>query len=364
MNVVMIPSVGGGIGHIARTAVLAGALQELQPGITIEYVLDTDRLRPFNVDAALATGFKVHLLPARTRESRNGIVEAALGRADIIVDDTSRYLIPLRKLVPRATWISIPLFPVGDELFMDWPFLQQIEGIIWAYPSVVDYPPELDLIDKPLLRSGPFLDLKDVPERSAARASLGLAADAEIIVYAPRGMPFGREFGERVLTSVFQAAAELRAQGRPVRLVFLAVRDRDELRAHGMPAELPDWVDVVGLIPQQQSFAYARAANIVIAEGTSTAHEAAALGTALIMVPGPIAETRMLGTRLHERDAAHVVWIEQVTPMLFSQTFRTILDRPVECNERLRRARQIVTGSGGVAAARFVLDLHAQRQKR
>ena len=118
MNVVMIPSVSGGLGHIARTATLARMLQKLDPTVNIEYLLDTQQLRPFNIDATARTGFRVNLLPPRPRDARNGIVRACLGHVDVIVDDSMRDLVPLRQIVPRAAWISIPMYPLGDEIFL------------------------------------------------------------------------------------------------------------------------------------------------------------------------------------------------------------------------------------------------------
>jgi hypothetical protein len=75
-RVVMIPSVGGGIGHISRTAALARALQRLDPGVEVEFLLDTDRLRPFNIDATRRMGFTPRFLPPRTRDNRDAIARA------------------------------------------------------------------------------------------------------------------------------------------------------------------------------------------------------------------------------------------------------------------------------------------------
>lgn len=127
----MVPSCAGGIGHISRSAALAGALQRLDPTIRVEFVLDTERLRPFNIEAAARMGFQPRLLAPRTRDRRDGIVQACFGEADVIVDDVARYLLPLRALVPQAAWISILMHPVGDELFMDWPLMAQMEALIW-----------------------------------------------------------------------------------------------------------------------------------------------------------------------------------------------------------------------------------------
>ena len=106
MNVVMLPSVSGGIGHISRTSALARALVRVDPTVHVEYVLDADRLLPFNIEATIRMGFRPRLMPPRTRESRDAIVRACFGEADVIVDDASRYLTPLRQVVPRAAWVS------------------------------------------------------------------------------------------------------------------------------------------------------------------------------------------------------------------------------------------------------------------
>lgn len=360
MNVIMIPSVAGGIGHISRTAILARALLKLDPTINFEYLLDTERLRPFNVDAAVRTGFRVNLLPSRPRDTRDAIVRTYLGHADVIIEDTQRYLVPIRYIVPQAAWVSIPLYPIGDELFMDWPFMLQMDAIIWAYAPLIGMPPELEIVRDKVFHTGPFLDLDDVPEREAAALQLGFASDEQLVIYAPRGMPFGREFGERVLTAIYCAVDALRARYPRLRLVLLAVNHPDELHASGVPNVLPSWVRVVGVVTPQESLRYMRAAAIAIAEGTSTAHEAAALRLPFVMVPGPIYETGLLGTRLAEHHAAHILRIDQVTPESMTEAFSAILTRPDEQREMLERAHALVTGGGGVtAAARHVLDVVA-----
>lgn len=369
MHIVFIPSVEGGIGHISRTAILARRIKELDSSVTFEYVLDTDRLRPFNIDFARRTGHPVTLLPARNRQSRNSIVSHCLGRADVVVEDTSRYLIPLRQIIPHAAWISIPLIPVADELFMDWTHLAQTEGIIWAYAPLLGLPPELEIeaIKSKVITTGPFLDIEDVPQKEEALKQLSFAEDEELIVYAPRGMPFGRAFGERILSSVYGAMNRLRAeQGRDkLRLVLLAVNNMDELRAEGFPKDLPEWVTIVGMVTPRESLTYTRAASIVIAEGTSTAHEAAGLGTPLVMVPGTIHETWLLGTKLGEANAAHILWIEGVTIDSMFDSFNRILTDDAKRKAMTTRAHEIVTGGGGVEkAARFVLEQAAAYQAK
>jgi len=96
----------------------------------------------------------------------------------------------------------------------------------------------------------------------------------------------------------------------------------------------------------------------VIAEGTSTMHEGAALRTPLVLVPGPIKETWLLGTRLGAEKAAWVRWIETVTPETLAETFTEILTNEAERAARTERACALVTGGGGVeAAARHVLEV-------
>ncbi len=366
MNVVMIPSVSGGIGHISRTATLARALERLDPNVHVEYLLDTERLRPFNIDATRKMGFRANLLPPRTRENRDAIVRACLGDADVIVDDTMRYLLPLRRIVPRAAWVSIPLFPIGDELFMDWPLMAQMDAVIWAYAPFMGMPEELGTVADKVLQTGPFLELDGVPDRAAARAQLGLAPNDEIVVYAPRGFPFGPDFGHRVLGGAYTAIEQMRKSGKHpnARLILLAVANPAELRAvPGLPADLPDWVSVVGVVTPAQSLLYTRAANAVIAEGTSTMHEGAALETPLVAVPGPIPETWLLGTRLAEKKAAHVLWVETVTPQTMAAAFEAALSGSAAQQEIIARAHALVTGGGGVeAAARRVLEVAAGRR--
>ena len=83
----MIPSASGGIGHISRTATLARALRRLDPAVAVELLLDTERLRPFNIDAARRMGFTPRLLPPCTCDTRDAIARACLDGADIVVDD-------------------------------------------------------------------------------------------------------------------------------------------------------------------------------------------------------------------------------------------------------------------------------------
>jgi hypothetical protein len=365
MKVLMVPSASGGIGHISRTATLARALGRLDPGIAVDYVLDSERLRPFNIDATLGLGYRPRLLPPRTPESRAPIVRACFGDADVIIDDVVRYLVPLRRHVPRAAWISIAMHPLFDELFMEWPLLAQTDAIIWAYPPAVGLPPELAIVADKVVQTGPFLDLDDVPAREAARGRLGFGAEDQVVVYAPRGFPFGKEFGHRMLAAIYGGIEVLRRERYPgLRLVLLAVSDPAELRdVEGVPATLPPWVRVLGIQSQADAMLHQRAADILVAEGTSTIHEGAALGTPLVVVPGPIPEIQLLAEAMGKRQAAHVFQIKKLAASVLAETFDVILGNRGVTHAMTDRAAAMVAGGGGVAAAaRLVLDVVARRR--
>ncbi len=363
LKIVMMPSVGGGIGHISRTAALARALLKQDPTVRVEYLLDTDRLRPFNIDATMQMGFRPRFLPPRNRENRDAIVRACLGDANLVVDDVARYLLPLRQAVPHVGWITIAMHPIGDELFMDWPFMAQMDAVIWAYAPLVGLPPELESVAEKVVRTGPFLETDDVPDKAAARAQLGLPAEAPLIVYAPRGFPFGREFGHRVLSGVYAAVAALRRGAFPdARLALLAVTGADELRGvEGVPEVLPEWVRVRGVVKPRESLLYTRAADAVLAEGTSTMHEGAALGTPLVLVPGPIQEATLLARKLGEMQSGALIEIHDASAARFEAAFIAALAGGGAAEERLRRARELVTGGGGVAAAAKLVLATARR---
>lgn len=361
-KVIMLPSVRGGIGHISRTAALARALRRLDPLVEVEFVLDTEWLRPFNIDATLKMGFRPRLLPSRKPENRDAIIRACLGDADVIVDDVVRYLVPFRHALPGVAWVSILMHPVHDELYMDWPYMAQMDALIWPYAPLVGLPDLGPVADK-VVQTGPFLETEGVPDKAAARARLGFNGGDPIVVYAPRGFPFGPEFGHHMLASLFAAAVTLREIWPGLTLVLLAVSDLAALRGiPGVPDELPGWVRVESVVTPPEALLFERAADILIGEGTSTMHEGAALRTSLVLVPGPIQETQLLARKLSECSAADVFSIEAVTPDVFAATFRSILAGGGERAAMLDRAHALVTGGGGAdAAARLVLDIAARR---
>jgi hypothetical protein len=365
VRVVMIPSASGGMGHISRTATLARALRLLDPAVEVEFVLDADRLRAFNIEATVRMGYKPRLMPARHRDNRDAIARLCLGDADVIVDDTMRFLVPLRACVPKAAWVSIPITPIGDELFMDWPFMKQMDAIIWAYAPLVGLPRDLDPVRDLVTATGPFLLVDGVPGPAMSRARLGVAPDTQTVVYAPRGFPFGQEFGHRVLAGTYGAVEALRRTTHPdLLLTLIAVGDPSDLQGiPGVPATLPSWVRVHGLLSQEEALMHMRAASAIVAEGTSTMHEAAALGTPLVLTPGPIAETTLLATKLAEHGAARTFLPHDVSIARLTDAFGAVLADPAASAAMAVRAQSLVTGGGGVlAAARLVLDL-ATRQR-
>ncbi len=356
----MIPSVSGGIGHISRTAALARALWRIDPELEIEYLLDTERLRPFNIDATRRMGFRPRFLPPRSRDNRDAVVRACLDDAHIVVDDCSRYLLPLRQAVPDLRWVTLAMHPIGDELFMDWPFMVQMDAVIWPYAPLVGLPPELACVADKVVQTGPFLETDELPSKAEARRQLGLPSAAPLVLYAPRGFPFGKEFGHRVLAGLFGAVETLRRGAHPgLRLLLLAVSDPAELRGiPGVPDILPEWVSVEGVVTPTESLLHIRAADAVVGEGTSTMHEGASVRTPMLLVPGPIAEATLLAQALGRKGAAALIPLLEATPATFATALTVALTKGDALSERLDLAHGLVSGGGGAsAAARLVLDV-------
>ena len=78
-----------------------------------------------------------------------------------------------------------------------------------AYPPLVAQPPELSIVANKVVQTGPFLDTDAVPSKEQARRILGLAQDELIVLYAPRGFPFGVGFGHQVIRSLFGALSAM-----------------------------------------------------------------------------------------------------------------------------------------------------------
>lgn len=352
----MIPSASGGLGHIGRTAALGRALRGLDPRLSVGYVLNADRLRPQAGEAARATGFPTRVMPPRRPENRREVVGAALGEADVIVDDTQGELIHMKALLPRARWVHIPMFPLGDELFMNWPALTLIDALLWAYPPGLDLPRELEFLGDRIHRVGPFLNLDGVPGKAEARGRFGLADGEEVVLYAPRGMTFGWEFGVRVLQGVYAGVEARRRAGHATHLV-LAATNEEELRFAGLPFPLPSWVTRLGTVAPPDMLALIRAADVTVSEGSNMTQEAAALGTPVVMVPGTIHETWLLGTRLGEVGGVRLLWIEHVSPDTLADQFAALLGDPAGRARQVEIARTFVGAGGAQAAARAVLGV-------
>ena len=366
-KIVMIPSVGGGIGHISRTASLAKALWRIDPELEIEYLLDTDRLRPFNIEATRRMGFRPRFLPPRSRENREAVVRACLDDAHLVVDDCSRYLLPLRRAVPEVGWVTLAMHPLGDELFMDWPFLVQMDAVIWPYAPLVAMPAELDCVKDKVVQTGPFLDTDGLPGKAEARRRLRWAGDAPTVLYAPRGFPFGREFGHKVLAGLYGGMEALRRGAHPgLRLVLLAVSQPADLKGiAGVPEELPDWVEVKGVVTPGESLLHIQAADAVVGEGTSTMHEAAAVRTPLVVVPGPITEATLLAQALGRAAAAAVIPLAQAAPAAFAKALGAALTDGAPLDRQIDVAHGLITGGGGAdAAARVVLNVAKRAHTR
>jgi hypothetical protein len=385
MKVVMAPVTSGGMGHLARTAALASALRHLDPSVEVEFLFEEHGLRPFNMQVAHGMGIRPRLLPVLTRQNRDATVQACLGDADVIVDDAARYLLPCRRVVPRAAWISIVMYPVGDELFGDWPLMAQADALIWPYAPRFGLPSELEMFDHKLLRTGPFLQTQAVPDKAAARARLELQVEHPVVVYAPRGFPFGKAFGHAVLSGVYGAVERLRAARWPgLRLVLLTVSDKEELcGVPGLPDPLPDCVRVEGVVPPAEALLYTRAADILVAEGTSTMHEGAALRTPLVLVPGTLLETMVVAQGFARHAGVPVFGVELAGPDRFkaarprefdesftmlgtdalADAFAEILAGGEAQRETLDRAHALVTNGGAEAAARLVLEVAARRRR-
>lgn len=357
-HVVFIPSVSGGLGHVARTLRLARAMERLCPTLSIEYVLDQERLRQSNLAFVSSTGYPVKVLPVRSRDARNVIVEAMLGQADLIVDDTYRHLIPLRRLL-HARWVSIPMYPLWDELFMDWPLLAQTDKILWTYPPALGVPEELQAFGNKVAVTGPILGSSQLPERKPARALLGLAEDELIVTYSPRGMPFGRDFGERLLVGLVNGILQLRQTYPGLKLILTGVRDPNELRFPGMPDEpaATEGIEIRGILPPDHVSALNVAADVVVGEGTSTVLETIVAGTPLLMVPGTIYETWLIGTHLKEADAASVLWTERVSPESTRDHLQEIFSNPARARERAARAKKFLGRDGTEQAAQILLQV-------
>ena len=356
LNIVLIPSVSGGLGHITRSVKLARALEQADPRLRMAYALDESRLRPFNLEVVERTGYPVHILPHPARHERDEKIRAVLGEADVVIEDTSRRAIPYRRILPRLrAWISIPMLPLWDELFMAWPLLEHVDHILYCYPTVMPVPEELEPFRDKLTVTGPILD--EMPSRHAARRRLSLSPEERYITYAPRGFPFGPRFGRRVLNAVVSAYMRLRDEWPGLRLVLTAVPNVAAVQPKRLPPlDRIDGVVLHGVLSPEDARDYLAAADLAIVEGTSALFDAALARTPVLMVPGPIYETWLEGTWVKEQDAGVVVWKEDVSPASMLRKIREAL-QPEGAAARAGRLSRLVGSGGREAAVQTVLRI-------
>ena len=92
-------------------------------------------------------------------------------------------------------------------------------------------------------------------------------------------------------------------------------------------------------------------------------HEAAALRTPLLLVPGPINEATMLAERLAQEGAVRLLRIGAVTTAALADALSALLANSPANAATLDRAAALITGGGGAdAAARIILDVAAHRR--
>jgi hypothetical protein len=352
IRIAFIPSVSGGLGHVTRLGNLARALQRTDPALDLCFVLSELRLRSINIEAVKALGYPVRMLPNPVRHERDDVVRGVLGDVDAVIEDTERRLIAYRPLLPRLkTWISIPMLPLWDELFLDVPLLRHADHILYTYPPTMPVPSELAQFGKKLTTTGPLLDPTGLPSRARARRRLGLGSGDRLVTYAPRGFPFGREFGQRVLSGVVGGFLRLRGGYPRSTLALTAVDDVSAVQPPRLPPlDSIEGVTVMGMLSPSAVATFLAAADIVILEGTSTLFATALVRTPIIMVPGPIYETSLEGSWVADNDAGLVIRPEHVTRRSMQRLMSDILESPGAARARSLRLAALI-GSGGMDLA-------------
>jgi hypothetical protein len=362
INLAIIPSVSGGLGHVTRSAKLARALERAEPSLRISYVLDELGLRPFNLQAVEQTGYPVQMLPNVAHRERNEAIRSVLGQVDVVIEDTRPRLIPYRRILPRLkVWISVPMLPLWDELFMSWPLFEHVDHMLYTYPPIMPVPEELEPFRHKITVTGPILDPDEMPSRAIARRRLKLIDERRYITYAPRGFPFGKRFGRRVLNAVVGGFVQLREQQPGLRLVLTAVPDPSAIQPKNLPPldQIPG-LTVERLLPPEQARDYLAASDLAIVEGTSTLFDAAVARTPVLMVPGPIHETLLEARWVKEHMAGVVMRAEEVSPASMALEMREALE-PRAAADRAARLNKLVGASGRERAVETVLRVIAEK---
>jgi len=364
VKVAFIPSVSGGFGHVTRAAKLLRGLELADPSLAFCFVLSELGLRDATREAVKRLGYPVRILPNPVRHERDKQVRKVLGDIDVVIEDTERRLIAYRRVVPRVrTWISVPMLPIWDELFMDWPYLEHADHVLFAYPPVMPLPDELGWLGERLTITGPILDPDEMPSREAARAALGWGADERVVTYAPRDFPFGRWFGLRVLNGVVGGFIRARKRFPELRLMLTAVPKPTAIQPASLPklATIPG-VTVKGIVSTAEARDHIAGADLVVVEGTSTLFDAAVARTPVFMVPGLIYETSLEGTWVNERGAGIVMRPDDVTRASVQRVIERVFDEPAETRARAEKLRQLVGASGRDVAVAAVLRTIAATQ--
>ena len=357
MRVAVIPSVSGGLGHLTRVTKLMRGLQRADRSLTFCIVLPELGLRPTNVAAARRIGPPVRILPNPVRHERDAAIRKVLGDVDIVIEDTERRLIAYRRILPRIrAWISIPMLPIWDELFMDWPLLEHADRVLYTYPPVMPVPDELARLGDRLTVTGPILDPDEMPSRKRARSRLGFRADDLVVWYAPRDFPFGRWFGLRVLNGVVGGFLRARDDFPNLRVVLTAVPDPSAIQPRGLPRlDTIDGLTIQGIVSPAAARDHVAAADLAVVEGTSTLFDAAVARTPVFMVPGLIYETWLEGTWVDENDAGVVMRPEQVTRRSVERVYRSVFGERGETLARADRLRALVGEDGRQKAVEAIL---------
>ena len=352
MKVAVIPSVSGGFGHVTRATTLVRALERADPSLEFCFVLSELRLRPAARAAVERFGRPVRILANPVRHERDARISEVLADIDVVIEDSERRLIAYRRVLPHLrAWISIPMLPIWDELFMDWPYLEHADHVLYTYPPAMPVPEELAFLGDRVTVTGPILDAETMPTREAARRDLGFEADERVITYAPRDFPFGNWFGRRMMNGVVGGYLRARRHLPSLRLVLTAVSDPARVQPRHLPRlDAIAGLSTKGIVTTDEERSHIAAADIVVVEGTSTLFDAALARSPVFMVPGPIYETSLEGTWVNESGAGIVMRPGDVTRRSVERVIRSVFDSPEETRARAARLHELV-GSGGIGRA-------------
>jgi phosphatidylinositol alpha-1,6-mannosyltransferase len=204
------------------------------------------------------------LLP--TPATRRRIVDtAARVGAGLVVLDPAHIIgllgptlgLPYAVMVHGAE-LSIPARTPGYNLALR-RTLRRARLIIAAGPWVAreaqKVAPDVDVVDIPPGVDGAFFRPSTATERAAARARLGIAADAEVVFHLSRLVP------RKGADTLIRAVAQLK-ETRPKLVALVASTGRDEQRLRSLAAKLRAPVRFLGRIPTDEIVATFGAADV------------------------------------------------------------------------------------------------------